>query len=130
MFSPPCVAPCPQARSRVGPLVCEREPCAMMRSAFCTATAARHELQLSGANAAAARSWLISVCCADTSAAASAGLLEGKRLPATSSAAHSASSLLTPVQRGRRGPVCAFHGAAPRLTVALRCVTFTWYLFI
>src|ERR1700682_349941 len=95
----------------------------MMRSAFCTATAARHELQLSAGNGTAARSWLIKVCCADMSVeAASAGWLEGKRPALSISEAHTARSFLTQVQRGRRGPVCARHKDAPPRTVALRCV--------
>src|ERR1700736_4550396 len=95
----------------------------MIRSAFCTATAARHELQLSGGNVAAARSPLIKVCWTDTSVeAASTGWLEGKRPTLSISAAQTARSLLTQVQRGPRGPVCARHKDAPPRAVALRCV--------
>src|ERR1700687_889345 len=95
----------------------------MIRSAFCTATAARHELQLSAGNGTAARSWLIKVCCADMSLeAASAGWLAGKRAPLSINAAQTARSLLTQVQRGPQGPVCARHKDAPPRTVALRRV--------
>src|SRR3984893_12207611 len=115
MFSPPWVARTTHARSSVGPLVCERYPCAMIRSAFWTATAARQSLQFSAPSAAAARSWLMRFCWAltPTPDAASAGgagadivskdAMESARTPA---GIRALSLSPTPMQRGPKGRDC------------------------
>src|SRR6202035_1528333 len=119
MFSPPCMAPTPQARSRVGPLVCERYPWAMIRSAFWTATAARQSLQLSAPSPAVARSWLMRFCWAltpspDAAAAGCTGAAHTVSKDASKSASTPArvravSLLPTTMQRGLYGRDCDSH---------------------